>query len=232
MRKEQSGFTLVEIAIVLVIIGLLLGGVLKGQELINSAKVKNMANDFRTISTFVYAYQDRFRALPGDDQAAAAHVNGAVATTPAATLGNARINGDWNSLTPTDESYLFWQHVRLANLATGPTVIPAAPAAADDYNPHNADGGRVGITGDPVLTGNPPAGVAPWVANFWVCSANIQGRFARQLDVTIDDGNTTTGTVRVIGAGEMANNTYANAIAIGNLTPANDATLYTVCAAF
>ena len=41
--KKQSGFTLIELAIVLVIIGLLLGGVLKGQELINSAKVKNMA---------------------------------------------------------------------------------------------------------------------------------------------------------------------------------------------
>ena len=43
-RRKQSGFTLVEIAIVLVIIGLLLGGVLKGQELINSAKVKNLLN--------------------------------------------------------------------------------------------------------------------------------------------------------------------------------------------
>jgi len=43
--KKQSGFTLIELAIVLVIIGLLLGGVLKGQELINSAKVKNMATD-------------------------------------------------------------------------------------------------------------------------------------------------------------------------------------------
>jgi prepilin-type N-terminal cleavage/methylation domain-containing protein len=50
MRSKQSGFTLVEIAIVLVIIGLLLGGVLKGQELINSAKVKNMiASDFRDL---------------------------------------------------------------------------------------------------------------------------------------------------------------------------------------
>ena len=69
MKNQQKGFTLVEIAIVLVIIGLLMGGVLKGQELINSAKVKNFANDFRSISSFVYAYQDRFRALPGDDAA-------------------------------------------------------------------------------------------------------------------------------------------------------------------
>ena len=66
MNNRQSGFTLVEIAIVLVIIGLLLGGVLKGQELINSAKVKNMVGDFRTVSSLVYAYQDRFRVFPGD----------------------------------------------------------------------------------------------------------------------------------------------------------------------
>ncbi len=46
MRRNQSGFTLIEIAIVLVIIGLLLGGVLKGQELINSAKVKNNQGDY------------------------------------------------------------------------------------------------------------------------------------------------------------------------------------------
>jgi prepilin-type N-terminal cleavage/methylation domain-containing protein len=64
--KQQSGFTLVEIAIVLVIIGLLLGGVLKGQEMINSAKVKNMIGDFRSVSSLVYAYQDRFKAFPGD----------------------------------------------------------------------------------------------------------------------------------------------------------------------
>jgi prepilin-type N-terminal cleavage/methylation domain-containing protein len=48
-RKAQSGFTLVEIAIVLVIIGLLLGGVLKGQELIENGRVKNAANDMNGI---------------------------------------------------------------------------------------------------------------------------------------------------------------------------------------
>jgi prepilin-type N-terminal cleavage/methylation domain-containing protein len=58
MKSRQAGFTLVEIAIVLVIIGLLLGGVLKGQELINSAKVKNFATDFRNIPLFIYGYQD------------------------------------------------------------------------------------------------------------------------------------------------------------------------------
>jgi len=217
MKSHQKGFTLVEIAIVLVIIGLLLGGVLKGQELINSAKVKNLANDFRSISSFVYAYQDRFRALPGDDNAAVAHVAGTLATTPAGTVGNARISGNWNSTTTTDETYLFWQHVRFAGLATGTPVV-----GDGEYIPRNAEGGAIGITGDPILT----APTVPWPANFFICSTGIQGRFARQLDTTLDDGNTSTGTVRVI-----ANNTATQADAIA-LTPANDAVQYTVCSGF
>ena len=74
IKRRQSGFTLIEIAIVLVIIGLLLGGILKGQELINSARVKNLASDFRNVPVFIYGYQDKYRALPGDDSAAVAHV--------------------------------------------------------------------------------------------------------------------------------------------------------------
>ena len=222
--KKQAGFTLVEIAIVLVIIGLLLGGVLKGQELINSAKVKNFASDFRTIPTFMYAYQDRFKALPGDDPRSATNLPTApvAASTPAGTLANARINGTWNSTTITDESVLFWQQVRLAGLATG-TPTPSA-VATDPYYPRNADGGRLGVTGDSPFTGAPA-----WTANFFVCSSGIQGRFARQLDVTIDDGNTSAGTIRVLGA--AAGGELATSATFFTVTPTEDAVLFTVCAA-
>ncbi len=216
--KHQKGFTLVEIAIVLVIIGLLLGGVLKGQELINSAKVKNLANDFRSVPTFVYAYQDKFRALPGDDRAAVAHVAGI-----ANGDGSGRIDGDWNAepaaggggggAACATESCNFWDHVRRANLATGTLVMGA------DFIPRNSEGGLVGVTGI--------APIANWAGNFFVCSANIQGRFARQLDITMDDGNTATGNVRVICQGVCAN--AANPLP-NNLTPNEDGNLYTVCA--
>jgi prepilin-type N-terminal cleavage/methylation domain-containing protein len=176
MRSKQSGFTLVEIAIVLVIIGLLLGGVLKGQELINSAKVKNFAGDIRNISTFIYAYQDRFRALPGDDPRADTNFNPAGTLGPVATRGNARINGAWNVASITDETALFWQHVRLAGLASGTSAVSAD--AANEYYPRNADGGRIGVTGDQVFTGAPV-----WAANFFVCMSGVQGRFVRQLDL-------------------------------------------------
>src|SRR2546430_13048603 len=71
MKSRQQGFTLVEIAIVLVIIGLLLGGILKGQEMITQAKIKNVIADFSGVSAAYHGYQDRYRAIPGDDPNAA-----------------------------------------------------------------------------------------------------------------------------------------------------------------
>jgi prepilin-type N-terminal cleavage/methylation domain-containing protein len=218
--KKQSGFTLVEIAIVLVIIGLLLGGVLKGQELINSAKVKNLATDFRNMSTFVYAYQDKYRAIPGDDRAAITHL-GATAVcagtttcpTPNENVGDGRINGWWSSTSATAESVVFWQHVRLANLATGSTTIGSA-----DYFPRNAEGGVMGISGATPVTG--------WTGNFFICSAGVQGRFVRQLDTMLDDGVSTTGTVRAIANGATA---VGAAVTVA---PTDDATLFTVCQSF
>src|ERR1700688_3167741 len=66
-KKHQRGFTLIEIAIVLVIIGLLIGGVLKGQELIYNQKVKSTYDMYRQYTAAMYGYQDRYKALPGDD---------------------------------------------------------------------------------------------------------------------------------------------------------------------
>lgn len=62
-QNKQKGFTLIEIAIVLVIIGLLLGGVLKGQELIKSAKIKAAAADVNAYSVALIGYQDRYGDL-------------------------------------------------------------------------------------------------------------------------------------------------------------------------
>ncbi len=218
MKSQQSGFTLVEIAIVLVIIGLLLGGILKGQELINSAKVKNLANDFRTIPTYIYGYQDKFKSLPGDDAAASTHITGATnATTPAASQGNGVINGNWNTSTNTDEAYLFWQHVRLANLAAGPTVVTDA-----DYIPKNGVGGKLGLSS---ATGA-QLQISGMSGTYQICSEGILGKFVKQLDTQMDDGNTAGGSMRAV-AGGAALGTAAVATA-----SIDDATSYTVCYVF
>lgn len=66
LNQKQSGFTLIEIAIVMVIIGVLLGGVIKGQELVNTAKEKRIYTDFKSLQAAVFVYNDRFGKYPGD----------------------------------------------------------------------------------------------------------------------------------------------------------------------
>jgi prepilin-type N-terminal cleavage/methylation domain-containing protein len=220
MKRNQSGFTLIEIAIVLVIIGLLLGGVMKGQELINSARVKNLATDFRNTPVYIYGYQDKFRALPGDDRDVLTHLanlgaqSGISAASGAAASGDGIIEGGW-SVTGTEESHVFWQHIRLAGLAPGPTVY----AAGTDLHPTNAVGGIIGVTnaGESPITG--------LRGSFIVCSNGIAGRFVKQLDISMDDGNTATGSMQATTAATPSN-APAAAIATAAI---NDDTTYLVC---
>lgn len=235
MKTNQQGFTLVEIAIVLVIIGLLLGGVLKGQELINSAKVKNFATDFRNIPLYIYGYQDKFKSIPGDDRDAVTHL-GAGATqialaSAAGTAGNGRLDGNWwdgASALSTSETVAFWQHVRMANLAAGPTTI-----TADTNLPTNAEGNRIGIEGGSTVAANQY--ITGLSGTYIICSAGILGKFAKQLDVTMDDGELATGSVRAVlgeptARGNTATCTKTGAVA--GCTVADDAASYTVCMSF
>src|SRR6266481_4703390 len=120
MTKRQQGFTLVEIAIVLVIIGLLLGGILKGQEMITQAKIKNVIADFSGVSAAYHGYQDRYRAIPGDDPGAVARWTLTGMATPATgSYGDGVVSGLYNSATANDESRLFWLHLRSAGFVSG-----------------------------------------------------------------------------------------------------------------
>jgi prepilin-type N-terminal cleavage/methylation domain-containing protein len=226
MKRNQSGFTLIEIAIVLVIIGLLLGGVLKGQELINSAKVKNLATDFRNIPVFIYGYQDKFRAVPGDDANVASHVVGAIPCGPSGTStascnpGNGLIEGKWDAAAGgTDESLLFWQHVRLAGLAAGPTLATA------DLLPTNSVGGVIGITSGAY---NPDPSATPIQGTYIICSAGILGKFAKQLDIQMDDGSASTGSVREYNSTGGRPSTLSPPT-LDTTNQLNDNLTYTVC---
>ena len=241
MKRNQSGFTLIEIAIVLVIIGLLLGGVLKGQELINSAKVKNLATDFRNIPVYIYGYQDKFKALPGDDAQVLAHLgptSGATLATGPATCNNAAagpctgngvIDGSWLDTPATaagNETVLFWQHVRLAGLATGSTTV-----TDPSYMPTNAAGGTIGLQSgtnnaaqSPVLS--PAVGANPATpirGTYIICSSGILGKFVKQLDIQMDDGNTSTGSMMAVPVGSPLNTVATVTTAI------DDAASYNVC---
>ena len=223
MKSQQSGFTLVEIAIVLVIIGLLLGGILKGQELINSAKVKNLAQDFKTVPLFIYGYQDRFKALPGDDKNAITNLGSANAALANGT-GDGVINGAWNATAAATESVQFWLAVRMANFAPGSTDFSTTASL-----PKNVDGGPIGITSNTTTGATPNAPVANMTGTYAFCSGSLLGKYAKQLDTTLDDGNTATGSVRVIDNPPVPQTAAATALANSAV---DDATTYTVCMTF
>lgn len=178
-KSHQSGFTLVELAIVLVIIGLILAAVLKGQEMITNAKVKNVINDLRGVSTAYYAYQDRYKAIPGDDANASNHFTGGTNGG-----GNGIITGLFSATAApsvTAESNNFWQHTRLAGFMTGSGSNP----------PTNAMGGLLGVQ-----DGNSATSTVFDMAGPVVCAGNIPWKIALAVDTVIDDGNSGTGTVR------------------------------------
>ncbi len=178
--RRQSGFTLIEIAIVLVIIGLLLGGILKGQELITQARIRNVSNDFQSMTAAINLYQDRYRALPGDDPNAETRWTAAGSETTSGS-GDGRIDGVYNAAVDTVESRLFWQHLRLAGLVGGATTTGAIGTA----NPPNASSGVTGVQ-------NGAFGINGIV----ICSDNLPAKIAQAIDTQFDDGIATTGTVR------------------------------------
>lgn len=76
--RNQKGFTLIELSIVLVIIGIILGAVIKGQDLIDNARAKSLASTVNTWSTLTWGFMDRLGRFPGDGGGAAPVRNGII----------------------------------------------------------------------------------------------------------------------------------------------------------
>lgn len=185
--RNSKGFTLVELAIVLVIIGIILGAVLKGQELINNAKMKRAYNDVRGVTAGIYTYMDKYGLkLPGDDNNIAGRGAGWAAGT-GGTLGNGLIEGETIvtmftcAAGATTEACRLWDHLKRSNILTG---------AINSTNPANAYGGTVGVANIAVsgLTAN------------WIGMSNIPSNVAQQIDIQYDDGVGTTGSIRAAAA--------------------------------
>lgn len=135
MIKHQ-GFTLIEMAIVLLVIALITGFSLKGSELIYNAKIKHLENQYHEIKIAVESYYDRYKYLPGDDPFAKERwynndpsYNG---------NGNYKIEGEFNESSDHFESRKAWGHLRAAKFISG--------SSEDSSQPHNKFGGIVGVS--------------------------------------------------------------------------------------
>ncbi|MGE0386646.1 MAG: prepilin-type N-terminal cleavage/methylation domain-containing protein [Gammaproteobacteria bacterium] len=200
-RKLQSGFTLVEIAIVLVIIGLLLGGILKGQELITSARVRNLADQNSGIQAAYYGFIDRYRQIPGDMVAAGPRgACNVIGDTVPGCSGGGGVGGNGNGRLDDEdftEAANVWAHMSAAGFIQGnyqglAAGGDAAGYAVESIAPQNVFQGFVMLTRSDEYEG----GATPAMRNLFVFGRNLPVYVIRELDLKIDDGQPHTGVVR------------------------------------
>ena len=205
---SHEGFTLIEIAIVIIIIGLILGGVLKGQELIRTARTHNVADQGSATKAAILGFSDRFRALPGDYDKASD-------TIPGVESGQ---NGDGNNRVGYDDSKspnkpdgpnrlkeagLVWLHLAQSGFISG--SFNGAPLSPEDETQwrcraetcmQNAFNGSLLF-----LYANEQTGVS-WPSDMlksnqlWT-GRNLPVELLFELDRKLDDGKPSTGNIRV-----------------------------------
>lgn len=186
-RKRCRGFTLVELAIVMVIVGLILGGVFKGQTLIDSARVRSISTELSGIRTAWYSFQERYRSLPGDFQNASVQIDSAAVPGD----GNGRIDD-------SRERAGVWQQLSLAGFINGSfDGSQSAVGTATDVEcspqtcPQNPFNGyyKISYSAQAADAENPTHEI--------YTGAQIPVNILSQLDARLDDGVPTSGRFRV-----------------------------------
>lgn len=200
----SRGITVVEIALILLIVTLTGTAVFKGQELVFAARAKSLIAQSDRAKVAFFGFQDRFRALPGDYRDAPANIAGVTYHGN----GNGRIEIGVAQIGPNavaNEDEIVWNHLSKAGFYPGSfDYQPGNPPAAV---PRNAFGGIVGFSFSSDY--GSPAG-PPQSARHTIKTGNqIPVRYLYEMDLKVDDGNALRGSF------QFSNYAYSGAQPVG-----------------
>jgi prepilin-type N-terminal cleavage/methylation domain-containing protein len=183
--KKKAGFTVIELAVVMIIIGIIIGVVVKGGAIIDNARMKKVYALKNEISQAIYAYYEQYSNYPGDDP-------NMLAKWPSLPVTNGNGNGVIAvSITSTApavcgagavEQCSLWSSLRQAGLLTG-------TGFANPRHPYN---NAISVT----FYNDPSWGAANALITHWVIFMSIPGSTGQAFDIQYDDGNWQTGTIR------------------------------------
>jgi len=220
-QQASRGFTLIEMSIVLVIIGLIIGGILKGQEIVNAAREKSLVNQVNAVRAAQNTYVDRHNALPGDDPngtAVSAGVTtgngdglvGASAGAGPSNLSGSSVKTAMNAASGGSENVSYFVELVAEGLIGNAAPISAAttPANFGVANGSPLPSVSFGGSGLGIIqgshTGNTNNAATATSAVNWLAvwsfinptNGGVTPRAASHIDNEIDDGNPDTGLVR------------------------------------
>lgn len=218
-QKYQAGFTLPEVAIVMVVIGLLTAGILQGRTIYHNVQVKSVYSEVQAIQTAYTAFKKKYNALPGDMRNAQQKLAGCTGScangvTNDSFIGqpNQQINAAISSSGQSAENILFFYHLQQAGLIKD--VDPQAPTSTNEWGKvapkaGSANGGLVVKSINQDLC-NPSGEIADMTGTWLVWqkspfeaaneSTIVSSLDAAMLDARYDDGLPGYGDIRAGGA--------------------------------